>query len=200
MVSFLFLRIGIKVLRLKQIMSIFLSWIAIFIVIVPVAIWSLGTFVGLIKAKGVPYVPLTRKQLMLLNKYVTLKPDDIVVDLGCGDGRVLRLFERQGVKDAVGYEINLWAFLKAKLVNFLGRSKTKIIFKSFDKVNLGSYNVIFCYLLERRLAQLKNKFDQELKPGTIIISFCFPINNWLVPQIIYTNSKKNLNRIFIYKI
>lgn len=173
------------------------------IVTLALAIWSISTLIGLFRARGVPFVSLTAKQLRAINSYVKLKQDDRLVDLGCGDGRVLRLFEKQGLKTVHGYEVNFWACLLGWAKNLLlGNKKNKIFCKNFRKVDLKNYNVVFCYLLEHYLKSLRDKFDQELKPGTKIISYGFEIKDWHQPtEIIYTNKdNKKLGRIFIYKI
>ena len=101
-----------------------------FLVIVWIGIYFFSWIFGLIRARGVPFVSLSRKQLRMVNENIKLKPIDKVVDLGCGDGRVLRMFEKQGVKDLSGYEVNLWAYLLAKIKNKIFKSKTKIYFKN----------------------------------------------------------------------
>ena len=161
------------------------------------AVYALGTISGVIMARGVPFVPLTRRKLIFLNKNIQLKSEDKLVDLGCGDGCVLRLFEKQGVKILSGYEVNFWAFTLAKLINIIKHSRSKIYFKNFFKINLAEYNVVFCYLLEKQLSNLKEKFDQELKPGAKIISFDFEIKNWHKPVEVF---EENKSRIFVYKI
>jgi len=166
--------------------------IVAFIVVVLVSVYVLSNLVGLIRARGVPFVPLSKKQLESLNRCVRLNPKDKVVDLGCGDGRVLRIFEKQGVKDLTGYEVNFLAYVLAKIKNKLVHSQSKIYFKNFRRINLSQYNVIFCYLLDYYLNSLKKKFDRELKPGTKIISHSFQIKNWRVPE--------KLGKIFIYRI
>jgi len=176
------------------------GYIIIALILLPITIWSLSTGIGLLLARGVPYVPLKRKQLDVIKKNIQLDKTDIVVDLGCGDSRVLRLFEKQGITNLTGFEINFWAYLKGFVVNSLLKSKAKMYYKNFFNENLSRYNVVFCYLLQGCLERLKSKFDKELRPGAIVISFAFPIKNWRDPEIIYTDSKKNLNRIFIYHI
>ncbi len=170
-----------------------------FIILVATIIYFAFLLPALILGRGVPFVPLNKRQLLAVNKCIKLKAGDKVVDLGCGDGRVLRMFEKQGVKDLTGYEINFWAYLLAKIKNKFLKSKSKIYFKNFNKAKLSEYNIIFCYLLPGYVNFLKEKFDRELKPGTKIISYVFEIKNWHKPKIIYTNEKnKNLGRIFIY--
>lgn len=182
--------------------------ILLIILLVLVTIFIIGTLicyiselVGLIRARGVPYVPLSRKQLEELNEYIELNCEDKVVDLGCGDGRVLRAFEKQGVKDLTGYEVNFRAYLLAKIRNKLAKSKAKIYFKNFKKVDLSEFNLVFCYLFPGCVNSLKEKFDRELKSGARVISFVFEIKNWGKPEIIYINNKNNkLRKLFIYTL
>ena len=81
---------------------------------------------------------------------------------------------------------------EVEIKNKLLKSKSKVYFKNFKKVDLSEYNVIFCYLLDYYLNSLKQKFDKELKPGTKIISYGFPIKNWHKPE--------KLGRMFVYRI
>ena len=171
---------------------IIIALIFSFVLTIIVLIYLLSLIIGLIWARGVPFVSLSKKQLRAVDKNIKLKPDDKVVDLGCGDARVLRMFEKQGVKDLTGYEINFWAYLLAKIKNKLLKSKSKVYFKNFKKVDLSKYNVIFCYLLDNYLNSLKEKFDKELKPGTKIISHSFSIKNWHKPE--------KIGKMFVYRI
>ncbi len=148
-----------------------------------------------------PFVPLTKRQLGIINKHIKLKSFDRIVDLGCGDGRVLRMFEKQGVEDLTGYEVNFLVYLLARIKNKISKSKSKIYHKNFKKVNLSEYNIVFCYLSNYCLNTLKEKFDKELKPGTKIISYAFRTKDWREPKIIYANNgNKKLGKIFVYKI
>lgn len=171
---------------------IIIALIFSFVLTIIVLIYLLSLIIGLIWARGVPFVSLSKKQLRAVDKNIKLKPGDRVVDLGCGDARVLRMFEKQGVKDLTGYEINFWAYLLAKIKNKLLKSKSKVYFKNFKKVDLSKYNVIFCYLLDNYLNSLKEKFDKELKPGTKIISHSFSIKNWHKPE--------KIGKMFVYRI
>ena len=172
-----------------------------FILLGAVLLYALSSIIGLIRARGVPFVPLSKKQLRTIDKHIKLRLDDKVVDLGCGDGRVLRMFEKQGVKDLVGYEVNFLAYLLAKIENKILTSNAKIYFKNFKKVNLSEYNVVFCYLMDYYVNSLKGKFDKELKPGTRVISYAFKIKNWHKPEIIYSDKRnKKSGRIFVYTL
>ena len=182
-------------------MKVAFIFFTIFLILLGLSVWSVSTLIGLIRAKGVPFVTLRKSQLQGIQKHIKLKESDRLVDLGCGDGRVLRLFASQGVKVLHGYEVNFWAVLQALSFNLLKGVKAKIFFRNFNKVDLNEYNVVFCYLLEGSLKRLRDKFDKELKPGSKVISYAFEIKDWREPEIIYTNlENKKLGRIFIYTI
>lgn len=171
------------------------------IVVVFIGIWGISAIIGIIRAQGVPYVPLSKKQLRLLKDNVEFEPEAKTVDLGCGDGRVLFLFEELGVKDLSGYEVNFWAYLKAKIVGLFKKSKVKLYYKNFKYVDLSGFDVVFCYLLDEYLAKIEYKLKKELKPGTKIVSFAFKFPNWPVDQEIITNKDNSkLNRIYIYRV
>lgn len=175
---------------------IWIILIALLIFTIMMAIYAVMTLVGLIRARGVPYVPLTNSQLAFLNKEIRLSPNDNVVDLGCGEGRVLRLFEKQGVKNLIGYEINYWAVFLARLKNKLAGSRSEVVYKNFNQVDLSKYNVVFCYLFDFYLKRLKHKLARELKPGTKVVSFAFEVEGW-EPTTIFKDGRYT---IYVYEI
>jgi len=167
-----------------------------------VGFWAISGFIALIRTRGVPYVPLDKEQLLLVNEHVKLSPDEVVVDLGCGDGRVLRLFEQQGITDLTGCEVNYFAYVWGRIKNRWFKSQTTIYLKDFNTIDLSKYTIVFCYLLESYLKRMRDKFDAELRPGTKIISYGFEIKDWHQPsEVIKTNYKRPMfGRIFIYTI
>jgi len=76
---------------------------------VNVAIWLLAVIFGLfafVVFFGAPYVPVRRRDVKkAFDELYQLSPSDVLVDLGSGDGRVLREASKRGAK-AVGVELN----------------------------------------------------------------------------------------------
>lgn len=74
-----------------------------------IAFWFICAVIvlfGFVVFRGAPYVPSHRRYVRLaLTKLYDLKPTDILVDLGSGDGLVLRLARQKGAR-AIGYELN----------------------------------------------------------------------------------------------
>jgi hypothetical protein len=66
-----------------------------------------------------PYVPTSRKAVERMLDMANVRPGEIVIDLGCGDGRVLREASRRGAQ-TIGYEISIFMFLIARLLRGRG--------------------------------------------------------------------------------
>lgn len=83
-----------------------------------IIVWLvLGLFAlfGFVAFFGAPYVPTLNAELKRSFKELyPLRPSDVVVDLGSGDGRVLREATRHGAK-GYGYELNPLLVLVSKL-------------------------------------------------------------------------------------
>lgn len=61
---------------------------------------------GLVVVRGAPYVPTRRKLIdNAFKKLYQLDKNDVLVDIGSGDGVVLRAAARRGAR-AIGYELN----------------------------------------------------------------------------------------------
>lgn len=62
---------------------------------------------GFVVFFGAPYVPSKRRELeRALDELYPVGEADVLVDVGSGDGIVLREAARRGVQHAVGYELN----------------------------------------------------------------------------------------------
>ena len=122
-VHFLIIKFSVRIAY----MYIFLVTILIIIclVVLVTGFIQVNNLIALFLAKGVPFVPLNKQQLERIKKNLKISniKDKKIVDLGSGDGRVLRLFEQMGAEDIVGYEINWWAHIKAKILNSYFKSK-----------------------------------------------------------------------------
>lgn len=151
-----------------------------------------------------PYVPISKNLVRYAFKLIGVGGNDVVFDLGSGDGRVLHLAVKEfGVQKVIGYEIAPWPYFLSKfysrLISLLNpKFKNKIIIKrkNFYKADLTEATVIFLYLTQKPMGLLRKKFEQEAKPGTRIISARFLIPGW--KEKIYDDSQKY--PIWIYEV
>lgn len=104
--------------------------------------------------------------------------NDIIYDLGSGDGTALLVACKEFGAKGVGIEIDpLRVFISKLRVKFSTSEKNiEIIRKNFFAVDISKATVVFVYLVPKTLDKLKPKFLEELKPGTRIISFRYKMN------------------------
>ena len=126
-------------------------------------------------ATGAPWVPSTRKTVESMLEMAEVTPDDVVYDLGCGDGRTVITAARSYGARAVGIEIDPLRYLWCQIaITVLGlRNQVQIIFGNFFDQDLSEATVVTCYLLQSTNPDLESKFHAELTPGTRIVSNTF---------------------------
>lgn len=149
---------------------------------------------------GAPYVPAPRKLIKNVLKFGGLTSDDVLLDLGCGDGRVLiSASQNFHIKKATGYEIAPWPFLKAFFwVKYLGLNKNiKIDRKNCLRTDIGDATFIFLYLFPKLIDRLAYKIAVETKNGIKILSLGFPIDIVKHPEFMVIKSQ-NLENLTVY--
>src|ERR1700722_11844529 len=84
---------------------------------------------------GAPYVPILKRDSQKLIELANMKPGQTLIDLGCGDGRLLRAAAAQNAH-AIGYEINPFMVLIARLACWRQRRLITIRWANFWKTTL----------------------------------------------------------------
>src|SRR5438270_414315 len=93
---------------------------------------------------GAPYLPTMSHQRQVALKLLNLKRGQTLYDLGCGDGRMLRLAAQQGLS-AVGYELSPLLFLIAKITTWPYRRRVKVHLGDYWKADLSKADGIYIF-------------------------------------------------------
>ena len=144
-----------------------------------------------------PFVPSNRKTVEKMLRVAKIKRDEKVVDLGCGDGRIVFRAEKQFHAQAEGYEISIFVWLLAQINRVLKRAKSKIYRKNFFEADLRDADVVFCYLLPEVMEKLSPKFKKELKCGSRIISASFHLPDFKLQKKYLKEGRTET--VFVYK-
>ncbi len=127
----------------------------------------------------VPYVPTPDVVVQGMLKLADVKPGETVIDLGCGDGRIVVTAAKMGAK-GIGYDLNperlREANENARVAKVTG--KVQFIEKNLFEADIKSANVVTLYLLPSVNEKLKPRLLKELKPGTRIVSHSFSMGDW----------------------
>ncbi len=129
---------------------------------------------GFVILFGAPYLPTLSKQVTTALTLVDLKPGDHLLELGCGDGKVLIAAATQGIT-VTGYELNPILALIAWLRTRRFRSLVTVHCANFWRVPLPHCDGIFVFLLPKYMVALDKKIIQETSTPVKLVSFAFKI-------------------------
>lgn len=148
--------------------------------------------------RGAMFHPSASIRVRTFLDAVPMKNDELLIDIGCGDGRVLSAArKRYGVR-AIGFEVNPLAFLLAKL-RTLGKRGITVQYRNFWKVDVGEADILFCYLFPDVMEKVARKLELELHPGARVVSGNFPLPGWKHLNVFYPASSLNNSPIYLYR-
>ena len=144
---------------------------------------------------GGPWVPSSMQVVNRMMEMAEVGPEDVVYDLGCGDGRIILAAAMRYNARAVGIEIDPLRYLWCQfLITILGqRKRIRIIFGNFFNKDLSEADVVMCYLMPDALTKLEKKFIQELRPGTRVVS-----NRFALPTFDKVQEDGNVRLYLVY--
>jgi SAM-dependent methyltransferase len=124
-----------------------------------------------------PYVPVPEDVIPKMLALASVKPGELVYDLGSGDGRIAIAAARDFHARAVGVEIRKRLVAESReRVKELGLSRlVTITHGTFMKADLRKTDVVATYLTGYVLNRLDPKFIEELRPGARIVNFDYEV-------------------------
>ncbi|MCX7982448.1 MAG: class I SAM-dependent methyltransferase [Syntrophales bacterium] len=158
-----------------------------------------STVIVLPITRGAMFHPTALNRLRIALERVPMKEGELFIDLGCGDGRALVAAVQRYGTYALGYEINPFTYVLAK-IRTMGKKKIKISYRNFWHENLKKADIIFCYLFPDVMDKLAEKLTRELRPGTRVISCNFPLPGWKAEQVIDDHPSCHGDPIYVYQV
>ncbi len=135
-----------------------------------------------------------------LLKFADIKEEDVVYELGSGDGEVILSAVKDFGARSVGIEIDpIRAFIsicrvKAKRLS----SSVTVIRKDFKSVDLSPATIVYMYLVPAGMKRLLPKLKNELASGTRIVSYRYKIPLEKDEKQILLVKKDMKNKIYLY--
>lgn len=124
------------------------------------------------------WVPSPDVTIERMLDFAKATPDDYVIDLGSGDGRMVIAAARRGIRGhGVEYNPDL-----VKLSNQLAKEagvadKAHFVQGDMYVADISKASVIMVFLLTENLRKLTPNF-LKLRPGTRIVANTFPVGDW----------------------
>jgi len=128
-----------------------------------------------------PYVPSPQSVVADMLRYADVGPQDFLIDLGSGDGRIVltaaKVFGARGFGVEIKEQLVRKANEDAQKEGIADR--VRFIKQDLFKTDMSQATVITMYLLPDTVNLLKDKFLSELRPGTRIVSHDYPLTGWI---------------------
>jgi SAM-dependent methyltransferase len=149
-----------------------------------------------------PYIPTPQAivERMLEAGHVTA--DDLVYDLGSGDGRVVITAAQKFGARAVGVEGMPDLCKQARLhIKSLGLDdRVQIVEDNVFHVNLSPATVVTMFFLTSSNERLRPNLERYLRPGARVVSNQFPIHGWKPVEVVHVTNGRMDHSIFVYRI
>ncbi len=130
--------------------------------------------------KGAPYVPSPDRVVGKLLRLADVSADDVVYDLGSGDGRIVIAAAKKFGARGVGVEIDSQLVQKARAKAREAGVADRVEFRQGDlfDTDLSDATVVTLYLWPEMNNRLRPKLRRELDPGDRVVSHSFDIDDW----------------------
>lgn len=126
------------------------------------------------------YVGTPAEAIITMIKLAEIRPTDIVMDLGSGDGRLLIAAAKAGAKKSIGYEIQHWLVKQSRETVAAEHLEDKIeIFpESFWHVDVSNTNLVLLYQISYAMKGIEKKLQKELPIGARVVANGFKFPHW----------------------
>ncbi len=132
---------------------------------------------------NLPEVPFVATPMNVVARMLDLAkvgPGDYVIDLGCGDGRIVTEAAKRGAR-ALGIDLDSYLI---ELCRRRARENGLEQLASFEQkdiyeVDLSPATVVTMYLLPEHNFKLRDKLKREVKPGTRVLSHDWDMGDWI---------------------
>ncbi len=134
----------------------------------------------------VPYVQTPSEVVMEMLRLGRVTPDDVVYDLGSGDGRLVIAAARYFGARGVGIELD--PALVAESAKIARRAnvaaRARFLQQDIFEADISEATVVTMYLSPDVNLRLRPKLLSQLSPGARIVSHDFPIGDWAPDRVV----------------
>lgn len=145
-----------------------------------------GTFLD------VPFVPTDDTVIKAMLDLAEVGPNDLLYDLGAGDGRIVVAAALERDTRCIGVEIDPLRIADA--MEYAGDTGVEYLVDFIEEdiftVDFSEATVVTLYLLESVNLQLRPRLLNELRPGTRIVSHAFSMGDWKPDELLAVSGIK----------
>jgi predicted RNA methylase len=127
--------------------------------------------------------------------------DDLVYDLGSGDGRIVITAAQKYGAHAVGVEImpDLCKKARERILSLGLSDRVSIVEGSALRVDLSPATLVTMFFMTNSNERLRPALE-NLRPGTRVVSNAFPIRGWRAAEVVRVKEGKMEHTIYVYRM
>ena len=143
------------------------------------------------RTPDVIFVPTPQEVVDAMLKVAKVTKNDVIYDLGSGDGRIPVTAAKMYGARAIGIDIDPQRIKEANANAQAAGVTDKVKFLNQDlfTTNISEATVVTLYLLPSLNLKLMPKLMSELKPGTRIVSHAFDMGDWKPEQTLNVDGR-----------
>lgn len=154
------------------------------------------------KSPDVVYVPTPEVVVAKMLELGKVDKDDVLYDLGSGDGRIVITAAQNLGARGVGVEVQSQLIKEAQENAEKAGVSDRVQFLQQDlfTTDLSKATVVTLYLLPSLNEKLRPKLFKELKPGTLVVSHDFDMGDWKPEQVVTVQGPQREHQVYVWRI
>ncbi len=155
-----------------------------------------------LRAPDVAYEPTATEVVHAMLSLAKVTADDVVYDLGCGDGRIVITAARHFGARGVGVDIDPLRIAESRENARQAGVTDRVLFLNEDLflTDMGDATVVTLFLSQEVNLSLRPKLQRELKPGTRIVSHWHHMGSWKPQETVRVRSDGRDHPIYLWTI
>lgn len=152
------------------------------------------------RAPDVRYEPTPQHVVAEMLRLAQVGANDIVYDLGCGDGRIVIAAVKQHGARGVCVDIDPQRIRESRANAESAGASQRIQFLNQDlfNTNIADATVVTLFLSPSVNLKLRPKLWRELKPGTRVVSYVHGMGDWTPQETLTVKGDHGPRKVFIW--
>jgi cyclopropane fatty-acyl-phospholipid synthase-like methyltransferase len=153
------------------------------------------------------YLPTPDNVIAKMFEMGKIKKDDIIFDLGCGDGRILYMAAEKFGCRGIGLELNPERIREAmdQAVKYKDTVGTRVEIRFGDALkvkDISDATVVVMYMFPEFMDLWYPIAKEKLKPGTRILShdYCFAKNEWEPDAMVEMPGPHGTHKVYLWTV
>jgi tRNA G37 N-methylase Trm5 len=148
----------------------------------------------------VPYVPTDDRVVAEMLAVANVGKDDVLYDLGSGDGRIVITAARKFGTRGIGVDIDPERVKEANENAAKAGVTDRVRFVQQDlfQTDIREATVVTLYLLPSVNMRLRPKLLSDLKPGTRVVSHNYDMGDWTPLKTIVVNLPEDTHTVYYW--